>query len=104
MLRHQLLAAALATAIFGPACAQEAATDLDQVVVSASTTRMPSSDAALPNTITVITREDLDRQLAVTQDLSQVLANLIPSFAPSRQKLTSSGETLRGRKPLYLID
>ena len=33
-----------------------------------------------------------------------MLANLIPSFAPSRQKLTNSGETLRGRKPLYLVD
>ncbi len=103
MLRHQLLAAALAAAICTPALAQDA-TDLDQVVVSASTTRMPVSEAALPNTITVITREDLERQLAVTQDLSQVLANLIPSFAPSRQKLTNSGETLRGRKPLYLVD
>lgn len=103
MLRHQLLAAALAAAIFGPARAQEA-TDLDQVVVSASTTRMPTSEGALPNTITVITREDLDRQLAVTQDLSQVLANLIPAFAPSRQKLTSFGESLRGRQPLYMVD
>ena len=38
------------------------------------------------------------------QRMAQVLANLVPSFAPSRQKLTNSGETLRGRKPLYLVD
>lgn len=103
MPRLPLLAAAIAAAIAGNARADQV-TDLDDIVVSASTTRMPSSHAALPNTITVITREDLDRQLAITQDLSQILANLVPAFAPSRQKLTSFGESLRGRQPLYMVD
>jgi iron complex outermembrane receptor protein len=103
MPRLPLLAAAIAAAIAGNARADQV-TDLDDVVVSASTTRMPTSNAALPNTITVITREDLDRQLAITQDLSQILANLVPAFAPSRQKLTSFGESLRGRQPLYMVD
>src|SRR3546814_5645929 len=73
-------------------------TDLTKVTVSASTSRLPDSDAALPNTITVITAEELREQLAVTRDLSQVLANLIPAFAPSRQKMSSFGESLRGRQ------
>ncbi len=77
---------------------------LDAVTVSASTSRLPWSDSALPNTITVIDREQLERQLALTSDLSQILANLIPAFAPSRQKMTSFGESLRGRQPLYLVD
>lgn len=107
---HALLPAALLAALSLPAVAAgeatplDEATTLDRVVVSASTTRMPVSDGALPNTITVITRQDLDRQLAITHDLSSVLANLVPAFAPSRQKLTSSGESLRGRQPLYLVD
>lgn len=104
-----LLAAAILGALALPAHADEPAADdqratLDRVVVSASTSRLPESEGALPNTITVIDQEALQQQLAVTQDLSQVLANLIPSFAPSRQKLTNSGESLRGRKPLYLVD
>ncbi|GAB3729001.1 TonB-dependent receptor [Luteimonas pelagia] len=99
----RLLAGAIAGALALPAAADDATT-LDRVVVSASTSRVPDSDAALPNTITVIDREQLEQQLAITQDLSQVLSNLIPSFTPSRQKLTNSGETLRGRKPLYLVD
>ncbi len=104
------LACALLTVLAVPALAQEAqtatktATDLDRVVVSASTSRLPDSEAALPNTITVIDRAQLEQQLALTQDLSQVLANLIPAFAPSRQKLTSFGESLRGRQPLYMVD
>jgi iron complex outermembrane receptor protein len=80
------------------------ARELDRVTVSASTSRMPQSDAAMPNTITVIDRRELEQQLAVTQDLSQILSNLIPAFAPPRQKLTSFGESLRGRKPLYMVD
>src|SRR5690606_26578712 len=79
------------------------ATDLDRVVVSASTSRIPNSEAALPNTITVIDEAELQQQLAVTQDLSQVLANLIPAFAPSRQKMTSAGETVRARQPRHMV-
>ncbi|HET8819715.1 MAG TPA: TonB-dependent receptor, partial [Xanthomonadaceae bacterium] len=61
-------------------------------------------DAALPNTITIIDQQDLREQLAMTRDLSQVLANLIPAFSPSRQKMSSFGESLRGRQPLYMVD
>lgn len=82
----------------------EPAERLERVTVSASTSRTPESDAALPNTITVITAEDLQQQLTFTNDLSVVLANLVPAFAPGRQKMTSFGESLRGRQPLYLVD
>ncbi|HEY0504702.1 MAG TPA: TonB-dependent receptor [Lysobacter sp.] len=104
MPRRHLLASALLAALVAPAAHADDAVDIDRVTVSASTSRIPDSEAALPNTITVIDQQQLRQQLAVTQDISQVLANLIPSFAPSRQKLTNSGETLRGRKPLYLVD
>lgn len=104
MLRRHALASALLAAFAAPAAHADEAVDIDRVTVSASTSRIPDSEAALPNTITVIDQEQLQQQLALTQDVSQVLANLIPSFAPSRQKLTNSGETLRGRKPLYLVD
>ena len=101
---RQLLASALLAALVSPLAHAEDAVDIDRVTVSASTSRIPDSDAALPNTITVIDQQQLQQQLALTQDISQVLANLIPSFSPSRQKLTNGGETLRGRKPLYLVD
>lgn len=104
MLRPQLLASAVLAALVAPVAYADEAKDLDRVTVSASTSRMPNSEAALANTITVIDAEQLKQQLAVTQDVSQILANLIPSFSPSRQKLTNAGETLRGRKPLYLVD
>ncbi len=104
MFRPQLLASAVLAVLVAPAVHADEAKDLDRVTVSASTSRMPHSEAAMANTITVIDRQQLDQQLALTQDVSQVLANLVPSFSPSRQKLTNGGETLRGRKPLYLVD
>ncbi len=76
--------------------------EVETVVVTASRMEKPLSQ--IPNTITVIDQQQLAQQLAVQQDISTVLGNLVPSFSPSRQKMTSAGESLRGRKPLYLID
>lgn len=76
--------------------------DLEEVMVTANRIEKPLS--TIPNTVTVINSMELEQQLAVHNDISTVLGNLIPSFAPSRQKMTNSGESLRGRKPLYMID
>lgn len=75
---------------------------VEQMVVTASRTEKPL--ATIPNTVTVIDQKSLEQQIGINGDLSSVLGNLIPSFSPSRQKLSNSGESLRGRKPLYLID
>ncbi|WP_172143956.1 TonB-dependent receptor [Pseudomonas tumuqii] len=84
-----------------PAFAQEAV-ELDAVTISA--TRARSEAGKTPQKITVISREQIEQQLAITSDHGQVLSNLIPSYSPSRQKMTSSGETFRGRSALVLID
>ncbi len=76
--------------------------EIERIQVSSIRAAYPVS--TVPATITVIEQEQLKSQLAVTQDLSQILGNLIPAFSPSRQKLTANGETLRGREPLYMID
>lgn len=75
---------------------------LDQIVVTA--TRGSKAVEKIPGAVTVITRQDLDDQLLIAEDLGQMLANQIPGYAPSRQKLTSFGESLRGRAPLILFD
>lgn len=79
------------------------ATELtEEVIVTANRVATPLS--TVPNTVTVINQAELQQQLAIQNDISTVLGNLIPSYSPSRQKMTSAGETLRGREPLYLID
>ncbi|MCX6955026.1 MAG: TonB-dependent receptor plug domain-containing protein, partial [Verrucomicrobia bacterium] len=89
--------------------APAAATERDELVrlddfkVSAAT-RTEKLASALPVTTTVVSPEALDRQLAISSDVGQALAQTIPSYAPSRQKLTSRSESFRGRDPLYLVD
>lgn len=102
--RPLALAVVFALAGVAHAADQKDAVELKRIEVSESTLRMPQSQGALPTTITVITSEDLRQQLAITPDLSDAIGNLLPSFAPSTQKLSSRGQTLRGRNPLYMID
>lgn len=80
----------------------QAPNQAEEVLVT--TTRSAKSVSAIPNTITLIDQQDLNEQLMINNDLSTILGNLIPSFSPSRQKMTSFGESLRGRNPLYLVD
>ena len=102
--RPLAFACALVLAGAAHAADQKDAVALKRVEVSASTLRMPQSQGALPTTITVITHEDLRQQLALTPDLGDAIGNLVPSFSPSTQKLSTRGQTLRGRNPLYMVD
>ncbi|GAB3376157.1 TonB-dependent receptor [Spongiibacter taiwanensis] len=96
---RQLLALSCTALIAHPALAEP---KREEMIVTANRIERPLS--TIPNTVTVINKADLDQQLAISNDLSTVLGNLIPSFSPSRQKMTNAGESLRGRKPLYMID
>lgn len=75
---------------------------LDKIVVSASRTDQDVRTA--PQTVVVIGREAIEQQLRLSSNSSDVLANLMPSYTPSRGKMNGSGETLRGRTPLILVD
>src|SRR5690606_23020371 len=49
-------------------------------------------------------KEALDQQIAISGSVTDAVATLVPSFSPTRQKLSGAGETLRGRAPLYAIN
>lgn len=84
--------------------ASEPAEAVEDDVIVVSATRTPTPITAIPNTVKVINREEMETQLAVSASLLDSLAFSVPSLAPARQKLTSTGESLRGRTPLYLVD
>jgi iron complex outermembrane receptor protein len=75
---------------------------LEEILVSA--TRTTRSDKAISNKITLFDAEEVRLQQMLTVNPADMLANLLPSFSASRQKLTGLGETFRGRSPLFLID
>ncbi|MES2320035.1 MAG: TonB-dependent receptor [Pseudomonadota bacterium] len=73
-----------------------------EVVVTA--TRGQKAIDKIPGAISVISQQELSSQYLIADDPSQALATFIPGYAPSRQKMTSTGESLRGRQPLILLD
>ncbi|MBN3099714.1 TonB-dependent receptor [Pectobacterium brasiliense] len=101
------LLALMPCVLIAPAYAQDDTTKKDEtsgdeMVITASRSNIQQQKA--PQVVTVITKEQIEQQMQVTSDSSQILSNLLPSFSPSRQKMSGSGENFRGRAPLILID
>src|SRR5688500_6562804 len=85
-----------------PALAQVAdASGLSEIVVTATRSKLPPS--ALPLTVDVIDSRALAEQVGISGSVIDAVSSLVPSFSPTRQKLSGAGETLRGRSPLYAI-
>ncbi|MFC0252526.1 TonB-dependent receptor [Massilia consociata] len=76
--------------------------DVASVVVTA--TRNAKAVDKIPGAVSVITQQELSTQYLIADDPSQALSTYVPGYAPSRQKMTSTGESLRGRQPLILFD
>ncbi|HET7322417.1 MAG TPA: TonB-dependent receptor [Longimicrobiaceae bacterium] len=72
--------------------------------VSAIRAGAGTTAASLPIKVDVIAAEEVDAQQGLVSNPTEILSNLIPSYSPSRQKLSSAGESFRGRRPLFLID
>ena len=75
---------------------------LAQVLVRGS--RLPTSLATMPQSVQIVSSTQLAQQLAITTDVQTMLANTVPGLSQSSY---STGETLlslRGRKPVILID
>ena len=75
---------------------------LGNVMVTA--TRSAKAVELIPGAVQTITREEIARQLSISPDISQLLDAFVPGFTGGRQKLTSQGETFRGRNPIFLLD
>jgi len=103
-----MIGAGALSAMAGTAAGQEANTPqagspgLEEIVVHAS--RMGLTAKSIPNKIEIIDEDQVRLQQTLATTPTELLSNLVPSFAPTNQKMTSGGETFRGRTPLYLID
>ncbi|UIP06088.1 TonB-dependent receptor [Erythrobacter sp. SDW2] len=81
---------------------EQVGVDGETIVVTATRTQLPAS--ALPLTVDVIDSEALERQLLISGSTVDAVSALLPSFSPTREKLSGAGESLRGRSPLYAIN
>jgi iron complex outermembrane receptor protein len=76
---------------------------LDPFVISA--TRKSESLSSLSSAVTVVTREEIENQVRLSNnDLAAALGKLVPGLAVGNQTMSTYGQTLRGRKPIILID
>lgn len=69
-----------------------------------ATTRAGRTPATLPIKVDVIEQAEMVRQQTLVSNPTELLSNIVPSFSPGRQKLSSAGESFRGRRPLFLVD
>ncbi len=82
---------------------QQDAVELGAVTVTTGTRTAKAVDK-IPGAVTVISKEEVQHTLLLTDDATAVLARTVPGYAESSQQLSNSGETLRGRTALRLFD
>lgn len=88
-----------------PVAAQEGGAErLDAVQVSTTRTSQGRSIADIPGSVTVLDREAIEEQTRSTDDLGEILSNLVPGLGQSSENLTNYGQQLRGRDFLVMID
>ena len=73
-----------------------------EIVITGARTRLPAT--ALPLTYDVLGGEAFREQVAVSGSVIDAVSARLPAFSPTREKLSGSGETLRGRSPLFAIN
>nr|WP_252738853.1 TonB-dependent receptor [Colwellia sp. D2M02] len=76
--------------------------NIERIIVTGS--RIAESIDEVPASITIITQKQIAEQLKVSSEIQSLLANLVPGMAPSTGTSSNSGQTLRGRAPLIMID
>src|SRR5690606_17954252 len=76
--------------------------NLNEVVITAG--RHAESISAIPSSVSILNSRDIATQSQINTDISAVLGNSVPGLGVATDKSTNSGQTLRGRSVLVLID
>lgn len=76
--------------------------DPDDIIITGARSILPAT--ALPLTYDILGGEQLDEAATVYGSVIDAVAATMPAFSPTREKLSGSGETLRGRSPLFAIN
>ena len=75
---------------------------LSEIVVTAG--RKAESINEVPSSVSILSTRDVKEQLSVNPSVAAILGNTIPGLGTATNKATNSGQTLRGRQVLVLID
>jgi iron complex outermembrane receptor protein len=75
---------------------------IDEIIVQASRTN--ATVASMPNEVTIVTEEQIQKAITVSDSMSGVLEQTVPGFSGSTTSQTMRGISLRGGNPLILVD
>ena len=78
--------------------------DSDSLRIVVTATRTEQDILDVPRSITVIDREDIERQLLFTNNLPDILGRLVPGLSPPTFDNNTSQVQLRGRPIVIFID
>jgi iron complex outermembrane receptor protein len=81
---------------------QESAGTLTEVIVTAS--RKPEIVDRTPASVQVITAKEFQTQSIISPNISNILAQAVPSLGFGTNTTSNTGQTLRGRNTLIMID
>ena len=87
-----------------PGVATATETDEEAIEVVVTATRTEEDILDVPRSVTVITREEFERQSRVTPNFYDTLGTLVPGLGPPNQSDRVNAQSLRGRGALFLID
>lgn len=91
------------TAAFAADQAGEVETaNAEEIIVTGS--RLISGVDAYPGSVTIIDDTEIGKLLANTNDVAQILAQVVPGLAPPQFDASNFTATMRGRRIAYLID
>ena len=76
--------------------------DPSEIIITGARSILPAT--ALPLTYDVLGGEQLDQAVIVHGSTIDAVSARMPAFSPTRDKLSGSGESLRGRSPLFAIN
>ena len=76
--------------------------DMDHIIVTGS--RVVESIDEVPASITIINQRQIEEHLKVNPELQSLLAQMVPGLAPDTGSSSNTGQSLRGRAPLVMID
>ncbi len=76
--------------------------NVEEVVMTAS--RKKENIKEVPSSITIVAEKQIQSQLTVNSDITSILQYTIPSLGTSSGQTSNTGQTLRGRQVLVLID
>ncbi|QWV06977.1 TonB-dependent receptor (plasmid) [Pseudoalteromonas shioyasakiensis] len=78
------------------------AEEMEHVVVSGS--RVFESIDEVPASVTIISQQQIEEHLKVNPELQSLLSQMVPGLAPDTGSSSNTGQSLRGRAPLVMID